>query len=94
MDWTLKVVVVPVSDIDRSLAFYRDQVGFSLDFDTIAGEMRFVQLTPKGSGCSIVFGNAPGMDAMAPGTAEGAAARRARCVRGAGGADRPRGRGR
>jgi catechol 2,3-dioxygenase-like lactoylglutathione lyase family enzyme len=71
MDWTLEVVVVPVSDIDRSVAFYRDQVGFSLDFDTIAGEMRFVQLTPKGSGCSIVFGNAPGMDAMAPGTLKG-----------------------
>ena len=71
MDWTLEVVVVPVSDIDRSVAFYRDQVGFALDHDTTAGDMHFVQLTPQGSGCSIVFGTGPGMDAMAPGTLKG-----------------------
>ena len=53
MDWTLEVVVVPVSDIDRAIAFYRDQLGFALDFDTRAGQQRFAQLTPPGSGCSI-----------------------------------------
>jgi catechol 2,3-dioxygenase-like lactoylglutathione lyase family enzyme len=71
MDWTLEVVVVPVSDIDRSVAFYRDQIGFNLDHDTRVGDMHFVQLTPNGSGCSIVFGTGPGMDAMAPGTLKG-----------------------
>jgi catechol 2,3-dioxygenase-like lactoylglutathione lyase family enzyme len=55
MDWTLEVVVVPVSDVDRAIAFYRDQLGFRLDHDTRAGEQRFAQLTPPGSGCSIVL---------------------------------------
>ena len=55
MDWTLEVVVVPVSDIDRAIAFYRDKLGFNLDHDTRAGEQRFAQLTPPGSGCSIVL---------------------------------------
>ena len=55
MDWTLEVVVVPVSDIDRAIAFYRDKLGFNLDHDTRAGEQRFAQLTPRGSGCSIVL---------------------------------------
>ena len=50
MDWTLEVVVVPVSDVDRAIAFYRDQLGFNLDHDTRAGDQRFVQLTPPGSG--------------------------------------------
>ena len=71
MDWTLEVVVVPVSDIGRSVGFYRDQLGFALDHDTVAGAMHIVQLTPPGSGCSIVFGNGPGMDAMAPGSLKG-----------------------
>ncbi len=53
MDWTLEVVVVPVSDVDRAIAFYRDQVGFDLDFDTATANERFAQLTPPGSGCSI-----------------------------------------
>lgn len=57
MDWTLEVVVLPVSDIDRSIAFYRDQVGFDLDHDTRTEQMHIVQLTPRGSGCSIVFGD-------------------------------------
>jgi hypothetical protein len=57
MDWTLEVVVLPVSDIDRSIAFYRDDVGFILDHDTITPQMHVTQLTPKGSGCSIVFGD-------------------------------------
>jgi predicted enzyme related to lactoylglutathione lyase len=71
MDWTLEVVVVPVSDVDRAIAFYRDQVGFALDHDTRAGEMRFAQLTPPGSGCSIVLGDQPGGPAMQPGSLKG-----------------------
>jgi catechol 2,3-dioxygenase-like lactoylglutathione lyase family enzyme len=68
MDWTLEVVVVPVADIDRSVGFYRDQVGFALDFDIGVGDQRFAQLTPKGSGCSIVLGGPQG---MAPGSLKG-----------------------
>jgi catechol 2,3-dioxygenase-like lactoylglutathione lyase family enzyme len=68
MDWTLEVVVVPVSDVDRAIAFYRDQVGFALDHDTRAGDQRFVQLTPPGSGCSIVLGEPP---PMPPGSLRG-----------------------
>jgi predicted enzyme related to lactoylglutathione lyase len=68
MDWTLEVVVVPVGDVDRAIAFYRDRVGFHLDHDTHAGEMRFAQLTPKGSGCSIVLADPP---AMEPGSLKG-----------------------
>ena len=55
MDWTLEVVVVPVGDVDRAIAFYRDQLGFHLDHDTRAGDQRFAQLTPRGSGCSVVL---------------------------------------
>jgi catechol 2,3-dioxygenase-like lactoylglutathione lyase family enzyme len=47
MDWTLEVVILPVSDIDRSVAFYRDQVGFELDHDTTTEQMHVVQLTPR-----------------------------------------------
>lgn len=68
MDWTLEVVVLPVSDIDRSVAFYRDQVGFDLDHDTKSDLMHIVQLTPRGSGCSIVFGDLPVQQTMAPGS--------------------------
>ena len=71
MDWTLEVVILPVSDIDRSIAFYRDQVGFHLDHDTKNEHMHVVQLTPNGSGCSIVFGDGPGMKAMEPGSMRG-----------------------
>ena len=56
MDWTLEVVVLPVSDIERSIAFYRDQLGFALDHDTVTPQMHVTQLTPWGSGCSIVSG--------------------------------------
>jgi catechol 2,3-dioxygenase-like lactoylglutathione lyase family enzyme len=66
MDWSLEVVVLPVSDIDGSLAFYRDQVGFHLDHDTCTDEMHVVQLTPPGSGCSIVFGDLPSQNQMQP----------------------------
>ena len=67
MDWTLEVVVLPVSDIERSIAFYRDRVGFVLDHDTQTPQMRVVQLTPPGSGCSIVLG----MSQMEPGSMKG-----------------------
>jgi catechol 2,3-dioxygenase-like lactoylglutathione lyase family enzyme len=68
MDWTLEVVVVPVSDVDQAIAFYRDQLGFNLDHDTRAGEQRFAQLTPPGSGCSIVLGEP---SPMPPGSLRG-----------------------
>ena len=57
MNWTLEVVVVPVSDIDRAKAFYAGQLGFTVDHDTRIGDgQRVVQLTPPGSGCSVVIG--------------------------------------
>jgi predicted enzyme related to lactoylglutathione lyase len=71
MDWTLEVVIVPVSDIDRAVAFYRDQVGFHLDHDTRNEHMHVVQLTPTGSGCSIVIGDLPSQSQMAPGSLKG-----------------------
>ena len=70
MNWTLEVVVVPISDLERAKSFYSEKLGFNVDHDTQAGpEMRFVQLTPPGSGCSIVIGR--GMTEMAPGSIEG-----------------------
>jgi predicted enzyme related to lactoylglutathione lyase len=71
MDWTLEVVVVPVSDIDKAVAFYRDRVGFNVDHDTQTDQARFVQLTPRGSGCSIVLGDLPEMQTMTPGSLKG-----------------------
>lgn len=71
MDWTLEVVILPVSDIERSVAFYRDQVGFELDHDTHNEHMHVVQLTPRGSGCSIVIGDLPAQREMAPGSIRG-----------------------
>ena len=57
MDWKLELVTVPVSDVDRAKAFYVDMVGFVADHDhTVSDELRFVQLTPPGSACSIAFG--------------------------------------
>ncbi len=71
MEWTLEVVVVPVSDVDRAKAFYAEQVGFVLDHDTRIGEgQRVVQLTPPGSGCSIVIGEGVVPD-MPPGSIKG-----------------------
>jgi catechol 2,3-dioxygenase-like lactoylglutathione lyase family enzyme len=65
MDMKLELVSVPVSDVDRSIAFYRDQAGFNLDQDhAVNDELRFVQLTPPGSGCSIAMGK--GMSTKAP----------------------------
>jgi len=71
MDWTLEVVVLPVSDIDRAVEFYRDKVGFHLDHDTRTEHMHVVQLTPTGSGCSIVFGDLPSQRQMPPGSMKG-----------------------
>jgi catechol 2,3-dioxygenase-like lactoylglutathione lyase family enzyme len=71
MDWTLEVVVLPVADIDRAVAFYRDHVGFELDHDTRNEHMHVVQLTPRGSGCSIVIGDLPAQSEMAPGSMRG-----------------------
>jgi predicted enzyme related to lactoylglutathione lyase len=71
MDWTLEVVIVPVSDIDRAIAFYRDQVGFHLDHDTRNEHMHVAQLTPPGSGCSIVVGDLPSQNEMSPGSLRG-----------------------
>lgn len=57
MNWTLEVVIVPVSDIDRAKGFYSERLGFTVDHDTKIGDgVRIVQLTPPGSGCSIVIG--------------------------------------
>jgi catechol 2,3-dioxygenase-like lactoylglutathione lyase family enzyme len=57
MDWTLELVMVPVSDVERAKAFYAEDLGFNVDHDTvIGGEQRLVQLTPAGSGCSIAIG--------------------------------------
>ncbi|HCT77811.1 MAG TPA: glyoxalase [Micromonosporaceae bacterium] len=57
MNWTLEVVIVPVSDVERAKAFYSEQLGFTVDHDTRISEgNRVVQLTPPGSGCSVVIG--------------------------------------
>ena len=70
MDWKLELVAVPVSDVDRAKAFYTDQVGFSADQDhRISDELRFVQLTPPGSACSISIGT--GITDAAPGSVQG-----------------------
>jgi catechol 2,3-dioxygenase-like lactoylglutathione lyase family enzyme len=57
MDWKLELVAVPVSDVDRAKTFYTEQVGFVADHDhQVSDTMRFVQLTPPGSACSIALG--------------------------------------
>ena len=69
MDWRLELIQVPVSDVDRAITFYTEQAGFNLDHDHQVGdELRFVQLTPPGSGCSISMGPPTG---MAPGSVQG-----------------------
>jgi catechol 2,3-dioxygenase-like lactoylglutathione lyase family enzyme len=71
MNWTLEVVIVPVSDIDRAKAFYTDGLGFTLDHDIAMGDdVRIVQLTPPGSGCSIVIGKGA-VPVMPPGSLKG-----------------------
>jgi predicted enzyme related to lactoylglutathione lyase len=70
MDWKLELVAVPVSDVDRAKAFYVDQVGFVADIDqTVSDDIRFVQLTPPGSACSIAFGR--GIVDSVPGSLKG-----------------------
>ena len=70
MDWKLELVPVPVSDVDRAKAFYVDQVGFNADHDyQVNDALRFVQLTPPGSACSVVLGT--GITDMAPGSQRG-----------------------
>jgi predicted enzyme related to lactoylglutathione lyase len=57
MDWKIELVFVPVSDVDRAKHFYADQLGWPVDYDhTVSDEIRFVQITPQGSACSIAFG--------------------------------------
>jgi catechol 2,3-dioxygenase-like lactoylglutathione lyase family enzyme len=71
MNWTLEVIVVPVADVDRAKAFYSEQLGFHVDHDTTVSEgNRIVQLTPHGSGCSIVVGEGI-VPAMPPGSLKG-----------------------
>jgi predicted enzyme related to lactoylglutathione lyase len=70
MDMKLELVFVPVTDVDRAKAFYVDQVGFVADHDQrVSPELRFVQLTPPGSACSIAIGE--GLSDMAPGSLKG-----------------------
>lgn len=70
MDWTLELVVVPVSDVDRAKTFYADQMGFGVDVDTGPNpDFRVVQLTPPGSHCSITIGT--GLVKADPGWAQG-----------------------
>jgi predicted enzyme related to lactoylglutathione lyase len=70
MDWKLELVIIPVSDIDRAKAFYTDKAGFNADHDhTVSDEIRFVQLTPPGSACSIAIGK--GITNAAPGSVAG-----------------------
>src|SRR5205823_11922979 len=70
MDWKLELVSVPVSDVDRAKAFYLDQVGFNADHDhQVSEDLRFVQLTPPGPGCSLAIGT--GLSDAAPGSVRG-----------------------
>jgi catechol 2,3-dioxygenase-like lactoylglutathione lyase family enzyme len=70
VDWTLELVVVPVSDVDRAKSFYLDQLGFGLEVDTSPTEnFRIVQMTPRGSACSIAIGT--GIGQMEPGSLKG-----------------------
>jgi catechol 2,3-dioxygenase-like lactoylglutathione lyase family enzyme len=70
MDWKLELVAIPVSDTDRAKAFYVDKVGFVADHDhRVSDDLRFVQLTPPGSACSIAFGE--GLSDAEPGSVKG-----------------------
>ncbi len=70
MDWKLELVAVPVTDVDRAKSFYVDQVGFDADHDyQVNDALRFVQLTPPGSACSVVLGT--GITDMTPGSQRG-----------------------
>ena len=70
MDWKLELVIIPVSDVDRAKAFYTGKAGFNADHDhTVSEEIRFVQLTPPGSACSIAIGK--GLVEGEPGSVKG-----------------------
>ena len=70
MDWKLELVQVPVTDVDRAKAFYTEKAGFNADHDhRVSADLRFVQLTPPGSACSIALGT--GLGTMAPGSVQG-----------------------
>ena len=70
MDWKIELIAVPVTDVDRAIDFYTNRVGFVLDHDhRVSDDLRFVQLTPPGSACSIAFGT--GVSGMAPGSQKG-----------------------
>ena len=70
MDWKLELVAIPVSDVDRAKAFYVDKAGFTVDHDhRVSDEIRFVQVTPPGSACSIAFGD--GVTDAPPGSVQG-----------------------
>ena len=70
MDWKLELVAIPVSDVDRAKAFYTEKLGFDADHDhRVSDEIRFVQLTPPGSACSIALGN--GVTDAPPGSVKG-----------------------
>ena len=70
MNWTLEVVIVPVSDVDRAKAFYTEKAGFDVDHDrSFSEDMRIVQLTPPGSACSIAIGS--GLSDGEPGSWQG-----------------------
>ncbi|GAB2733884.1 VOC family protein [Amycolatopsis magusensis] len=82
MNWTIEVICLPVTDVDRAKEFYGERLGFGVDFDTDQGGTRVVQVTPPGSGCSIAFGvglvdensavlRATGGPPMRPGSAQG-----------------------
>ena len=69
MDWKLELVSIPVSDVDRAMAFYTEKAGFNADHDhKVSDEIRFVQLTPPGSACSIALGT--GITESPPGSAQ------------------------
>ncbi len=70
MDWKLELVAIPVTDVDRAKAFYTEQAGFNADHDhVVSDEIRFVQLTPPGSACSIAIGS--GVSDAEPGSVQG-----------------------
>jgi predicted enzyme related to lactoylglutathione lyase len=70
MDWKIELIAIPVTDVDRAKSFYVDQCGFNPDHDhTVSEDIRFVQLTPPGSACSITIGK--GVTQAAPGSVEG-----------------------
>jgi len=69
VDWKLELVTIPVTDVDRAKAFYTEKAGFNADHDHhVSDELRFVQLTPPGSSCSIAFGT--GLSESEPGSAQ------------------------